>query len=473
MASLGRYERNTNIWPGFVDALATLLMVVIFLLMIFVLAQFFLGQALSGRDTALQRLETQVTELADLLALEKRANTSLTENLAQMSQELQTSVSARDSLRSTVNEMRVRADETAAKIDTMFTQMSADKEQLRNQNLELASLGTDISSLKALRQELEAEVAKLAARASALETIADEEKQGRTKAESQLAAANQELESSKETLEVSIEELMAVRKSQASTAKALSAARNAQEATSAELAAAQKAASANVQELASTRRTLLEEKQLSKSARAQLALLNKQMSVLRTQLARLEEALEASETSAKEKNVQIVNLGKRLNAALASKVQELSRYRSEFFGRLRELLGNQRGIQISGDRFVFQSEVLFDKGSADIGVSGKSQLTALAGTLKTIAAKIPDGIDWVLRVDGHTDSDPINTPRFPSNWELSSARAIAVVRQLVADGLPSKRLVAAGFGQYRPIDARADEIAKRRNRRIELKLTQR
>jgi len=473
MASLGRYERNTNIWPGFVDALATLLMVVIFLLMIFVLAQFFLGQALSGRDTALQRLESQVTELADLLALEKRTNTNLTENLAQMSQELQTSVSARDSLRSTANEMRVRADETAAKMDDMFSRMSADKEQLRNQNLELASLGTDISSLKALRQELETEVAKLAARASALETVAGEEKQARTKAESQLTAASQELESSKETLEVTIEELMAVRKSQASTAKALTAARNTQEATSADLAAAQKAASTKSQELASTRRTLLEEKQLSKSARAQLALLNKQMSVLRTQLARLEEALEVSETSAKEKNIQIVNLGKRLNAALASKVQELSRYRSEFFGRLRELLGNQRGIRISGDRFVFQSEVLFDKGSADIGVIGKSQLTALAGTLKTIAAKIPDGIDWVLRVDGHTDSDPINTPRFPSNWELSSARAIAVVRQLVTDGLPSKRLVAAGFGQYRPIDSRTDEIAKRRNRRIELKLTQR
>ena len=171
--------------------------------------------------------------------------------------------------------------------------------------------------------------------------------------------------------------------------------------------------------------------------------------------------------------MQIVNLGKRLNAALASKVQELSRYRSEFFGRLRDVLGRQQGLRIVGDRFVFQSEVLFEKGSDYIGPPGRSQLTTLAVTLNEISTKIPKDIDWVLRVDGHTDSDPIKTVRFPSNWELSSARAIAVVQKLIEQGLPANRLVAAGFGQFQPIDASQDEIAKRRNRRIELKLTQR
>ena len=197
------------------------------------------------------------------------------------------------------------------------------------------------------------------------------------------------------------------------------------------------------------------------------------MSALRRQLANIEKVLEASEKLSEEQKVQIFNLGKRLNAALASKLQELSRYRSEFFGRLRDVLGRQQGVRIVGDRFVFQSEVLFDKGSAEIGKPGQEQITALAETLLKIAQKIPKGIDWVLRVDGHTDSDPISTVRFPSNWELSSARAISVVQSLITNGLPPNRLVAAGFGEFQPIDQKTDEIAKRRNRRIELKLTQR
>ena len=225
--------------------------------------------------------------------------------------------------------------------------------------------------------------------------------------------------------------------------------------------------------IASNENALLKEKKISESARAKIALLNKQTAALRAQLSRIEAALEASEQQTAEHKVQIVNLGKRLNAALASKVQELSRYRSEFFGRLRDVLGKQPGLRIVGDRFVFQSEVLFEKGSADIGMTGQSQLKALAASLKDLSMKIPNDIDWVLRIDGHTDSDPIRTSRFPSNWELSTARAIAVVQKLIGQGLPANRLVAAGFGKFQPIDKGQDEIAKRRNRRIELKLTQR
>src|SRR3546814_2610225 len=167
------------------------------------------------------------------------------------------------------------------------------------------------------------------------------------------------------------------------------------------------------------------------------------------------------------------SLGKRLNVALASKVQELARYRSEFFGRLREILGSREDIRIVGDRFVFQSEILFASGSATIEQDGRPQLARLAGTLKEIAADIPDDIDWVLRVDGHTDRRPIDTLAFPSNWELSTARAVSVVKFLIEQGIPPARLVAAGFGEFQPLDTGNDEIAYRRNRRIEFKLTER
>ena len=187
----------------------------------------------------------------------------------------------------------------------------------------------------------------------------------------------------------------------------------------------------------------------------------------------MNEALEASEKKDKEQQVQIANMGQRLNAALASKVQDLARYRSEFFGRLRQVLGNRRDIQIVGDRFVFQSEVLFASGSDSLAESGKEQLAHLASTLKDIARGIPADINWVLRVDGHTDRVPISTNRFPSNWELSTARAISVVKFLISQGIPPSRFAATGFGEFQPLDERNDEIAYRRNRRIEMKLDQR
>ena len=197
------------------------------------------------------------------------------------------------------------------------------------------------------------------------------------------------------------------------------------------------------------------------------------MLALRQQLARIEAALEASERENEEAQAQIVNLGQRLNAALATKVAELQRYRSEFFGRLREVLGDRQDIRVVGDRFVFQSEVLFTSGSADLGEDGQEQLAKLGDTLKTISAEIPDDIDWVMRVDGHTDKVPIRNLKFASNWELSAARAISVVKFLIERGVPPNRLVAAGFGEYQPLDNRDDEIAYRRNRRIEFKITER
>ena len=384
-----RRQRATNIWPGFVDALATMLMVIMFLLMVFVLAQHFLGQALSGRDQALIRLQNQIGELADLLSLERLANKDMQKNIAQLSQELQISVALQDDLKTTVRQFRVRVEETEQKLAQTLQASEIDKSKIASQLEEMAGLSRDIAALRALREELQVQIAEMAGK------------------------------------------------------------------------------------LEQSGKKFLAEREISKSARAQVALLNQQTAALRETLAKISAALEVAEKEAKEKKIQIASLGKRLNAALASKVHQLSRYRSEFFGRLRDLLGGQKGVRIVGDRFVFQSEVLFAKGSADLGPAGMEQLGQLAGTLGQLAKDIPKDIDWVLRVDGHTDKDPIKTPRFPSNWELSSARAISVVQFLINKGLPPNRLAATGFGEFQPLDSRTDEIAKRRNRRIELKLTQR
>lgn len=390
MAAIARRrQRDTNIWPGFVDALATLLMVIMFLLMVFVLAQFFLGQALSGRDQALFKLQNQVSELAELLALERRNTDDLRMNVAQLSGELQISVALRDDLKTTISKLRSQTEETEQKLAAALTTMEADKSNIAQQLKEISSLARDVAALRALRDELQTKIAEMAGR------------------------------------------------------------------------------------LDQSGKKLLAEKEISHSARAQVALLNQQMAALRQTLAKISQALDKSENRATEQKIQITSLGKRLNAALAQKVHELSRYRSEFFGRLREVLGTQKGVRIVGDRFVFQSEVLFGKGAAEIGDAGNKQLRQLARTLQEISRKIPTDIDWVLRVDGHTDKDPIKTSRFPSNWELSSARAISVVQSLISQGLAPNRLAATGFGEYQPLDDRDDEIAKRRNRRIELKLTQR
>lgn len=331
---------SADYWPGFVDALTTLLLVLIFLLSIFVLAQFFLGQALSGRDEALERLNARIAELADLLDLEKDRASGFEMQIAQLSATLATS------------------DDTS--------------------------------------QEANSEVIRLS---------------------ELLAAAEGEIHGLEGTVD--------------------------------------------------------DEKALSAEARALVELLNQQMAALRQQIASLQATLDASEARDAKSQAKIANLGKRLNAALAQKVQELARYRSEFFGRLRKALGDRDDIEVVGDRFILQSEVLFDSGSADISPAGRSELKKIAGALREITVSIPDDIKWVLRVDGHSDTVPIHTGRFPSNWHLSSARAISVVTFLIGEGVDPNHLVAAGFGEFQPLDTSGTSTALRRNRRIEFKLTER
>jgi len=328
----------TNYWPGFVDALSSLLLVIIFLLSLFMIAQFFLGQQIKGKDTALTKLNSQIAELTSMLQLERSNSADLQNQIATLTATLATAQSDKDKL-----------------------------------TAQLASVGN-----------------------------------GQSDKDAQIAGLTADLDN---------------------------------------------------------------QKKLSDQADAQVALLNQQLAALRTQISALESALDASETRDAQSKTAIADLGRRLNVALAQRVQDLSRYRSDFFGRLRQVLESRADIQVVGDRFVFQSEVLFAPGQATISDDGKAELSQLADALKQIAAEIPPDINWVLRIDGHTDKRPISTPQFPSNWELSAARAIAVAKVLVADGIDPARLVPAGFGDNKPIDPGDSDAAYAKNRRIEFRLT--
>lgn len=336
-----RTQRHIDYWPGFVDALTTLLLAIMFLLTVFVLAQFLLSREVNNKDSVLARLNSQIQELTQLLSLERSNSQDMQDTIANLQASLSSAESERSRLQSLLNE------------------------------------GSGAG------------------------------------------------------------------------------------------AAAEKRAGELAQSLDA-------EKQVSARALSQVELLNQQISALRRQIAALEDALNASESRDRESNAKIADLGRRLNVALAQRVQELNRYRSDFFGRLREILSDKENIRIVGDRFVFQSEVLFPTGSADINPAGQVEMKKLADAVNQLNQEIPDDINWVLRVDGHTDNVPLaGTGRFRDNWELSSARATAVVKFLIANGVPANRLVAAGFGEYQPLDTADTPDARAKNRRIELKLTER
>jgi chemotaxis protein MotB len=412
IAPRGSRRSSIDIWPGFVDALAQLLMVIIFILLVFTAGQFYLSEALSGRDQALQKLQAQVNELGDLLALERRSN-------ADLSGQLTSSLAEREQL--------------AGKLRDADAIVSADKEKIDLQLRQIESMRRDIDALKAVRADLEAKVAAMAQQPT------DQQLRDRTKElEAKLASEQEKTALAQKEIDARDVRLSAL-------------------GTRADQA----------------EQSLAAEKEISRNALARVDQLNTQLAAVRDQLSRIAAALDASEAKVKEQQGQIVELGKRLNLALVNKVEELARYRSEFFGRLREILGDRSDIRVVGDRFVFQAEVLFAPGSAELGDDAKRQLSPVITALKEIAAKIPPEINWILQVEGHTDRRPISNPQFQSNWELSTARAISVVRFGIDEGIPAAHLAAAGFADKQPIDPHNSDDAYRRNRRIELKLTER
>ena len=490
-----RGARNEiNIWPGWVDALSSLIMVIIFVLMIFVVAQFYLAHTLTGRDQALVRLNQKIAELSELLAVEKRSGADLRLNLAQLSDQLHTSLATREKLATDLTALKDERDQLSARagalaqradassaeagrigkdLESANKAIDADREKITLQLREIASLQADIKALTETRARLEAEVAAL--------TLLTRELQGKTETldgQLQSAAADrtkqgEALRLSEEQRKLLMDELGSLRDRSkelesrvASEAERTTLAQKEIESREVRIRELQAAVESGRDALSGAQRQSTEGSQRIESLTAEIA-------ALRAELARLAAALDAAEAKSGDQKVQITDLTGRLNTALASKVQELARYRSEFFGRLREAIGTRPDIRIVGDRFVFQSEVLFPTGSATLQEAGKGQLAQLARTLIEIARTIPPDVNWILRIDGHTDPRRIATSQFPSNWELSTARAISVVKFLIEQGIPSERLAATGFGEFQPLDPGAGEDAFARNRRIELKLDQR
>lgn len=412
------------IWPGFVDGLATLLMVIIFVLMVFFLIQINLAQRLLGQDEALTELRLEINELTSLLNMEREENDALSLKRQQLQIALDESyanaLSLEDRLASMEKALLILEDEKLSLL------------------AERDALASDKNTLTVSIDSLEAETAKLIAeRDLLLEKIA--EMQTNIDGLTTRIATAEEAEASANTEISDLEARLA-----------------------------------NMEDRIAT---LLTERDQSKrdlsASRNEILEMTTAMLALQQRLEQLQALLDEKTTEAREAKQVTANLTRQLNEALSNKVAELTRFRSDFFGRLREVLKDRTDIKIVGDRFVFQSEVLFEQGSADIGQQGEKQLDELASALMQLTEQIPDDIDWILQVDGHTDNLPIYTTEFSDNWELSTARAVSVVRYLVKSGIDPKRMAANGYGEFQPIDPADTPEARSNNRRIEFKLTSR
>ncbi len=453
-------------WPGYVDALSTLLMVIIFVLLVFALAQGFLSVSLSTRDQALDRVNRQVAELAEMLALERGQATELRGTLTRTATELRAAAAARDALAAQLRDAREERERLGAERDAIRGER--DRLAARVTDLDLASRG-GAERLASLEQRL-AEALRRAEAAGGDAAQVARDLTAERAARQQAAARSAELEAQARADRATVEARVADIANLYDQVRALTALRDQLERQAQE--ASRRAGGESEQRVAAEARAT-EQGRLAESARAQVALLTRQLDELRAQIARVAAALEASEAGAREKDTQIANLGNRLNAALAARVEELQRYRSDFFGRLREVLGERPEVRIVGDRFVFQSEVLFPPASADLSDRGQQQIRATAKLFGELTSRIPADVNWVLRVDGHADRNPIRSSRFASNWELSAARAIAVAQLLIQEGLPANRVAATAFGDNQPLDTADTPEAYARNRRIELRLTDR
>ena len=405
------------IWPGFVDALATLLMVIIFVLMVFFLIQINLTLRVSGQNQTLSQLRAELAELGDLLNLERQANDELTLGYQQLTLALDDS-------------------------KTAITGLEAN----------IAALEGNLAAVTTEKLSLEEALLAVTSRADLAEAARDQAVDENTSLEEALKAALGRADQAETDHSLALEEI------------------DQQKLILAALEERLKQIQAERDREATARLTAEEEVNASK--RDVLAL-NQSLQALKQRLGELQALLDDKEEEARKAKEVSVNLTRQLNNALTSKVLELQRFRSEFFGRLREVLQDRSDVKIVGDRFVFQSEVLFDAGSADIGASGEEQLMQLSIALLEIADTIPTDIDWVLQIEGHTDSVPIKTARFNDNWDLSTERALSVVRYLALAGIDPDRLSAAGYGEYQPLDQADTPEARARNRRIEVKITQR
>lgn len=483
MAGVGRgRQESAAIWPGFLDLMTALVMVLMFVLTIFMIVQFALRETISDQDSELAVLNTQLAGLADALGMERAKTETLETELGSLSSQLQVQGEA---LAAAEQQIAALLDEAAAAKD----RISAQEEAAR-----LA---------EAKRRALEALAAELKAEGEATSARLSETEASRLAEAAAAAALREKLAGAQDELTAMTLALEAQRREAEETLTLLAAAQAAQEDLAREKQESLSEADRQRALLALAEQKLGAEKAASVEAAQKLALLNAQVAALRSQLGALQELLDASAERDSAAKVQIEALGTELNSALArvaaeqkrraeleeaerlrlaeeakaakDEARELAKYRSEFFGRLKEVLEGREGVRVVGDRFVFSSEVLFEPASADLAIEGRAQIAGVVATLQEVAAAIPPEIDWIIRVDGHTDATPLSGGgRYLDNWELSQARALSVVRYMQGElGFPPERLAATGFGEYRPVAQGDSPEARAANRRIELKLTER
>jgi chemotaxis protein MotB len=533
MASSRRRD-SSIIWPGFVDAVTTLLMVLMFVLTIFTIMQAVLRDQLTIQDTELDELAAQVADLAGALGLERARATDLEAEIGTLRAGLAAAQAEGDRqaglIASLSSDLAAREADLAAagsRITDFETQVAALILERDTARGEASRLGSSVAELEAAqarllteaeamnlalakaREEIDAgaEAARLAAaRREALDVLIAELRAKGAATETALAAATEQVTEAEAARLADAAALAALRDRLASAdteltamTLALEAERKRAEETLTVLAAARLAAEGAARTdvaLAAAETALLAEQEKALAAAREVELLNQQIAALRGQLGSLQQVLDEAKAEDVAVQVQLESLGSELNAALAQVAAEqkrraeleaaeavrlaeenrdLSRFRSEFFGQLSTLLQNREGVRVVGDRFVFSSEVLFNAGSADLAPEGRAQIAGVVGTLNEVRANIPPEIDWIIRVDGHTDDVPVSgSGAFADNWELSQARALSVVRFMQDElGFPPDRMAATGFGEYRPVAAGDDEAARAQNRRIELKLTER
>ena len=425
-------------WPGYVDALSTLLMVVMFVLLVFVLAQAMEAVVLAKRND-------QLVAAGQTLTQERQRNALLNQNLSEgdaaraallaqlrdLNTQTANTMAERDKLAALLKQVELAAAAAATMNKTLTSQVQRQTEKADAASAANQQLTTDLAAAQARLREMQA----------------------------QIAALDKTVKADKDTIDAKLSDLARL----AEQTRALTALRDDLQQ---QVKTAAAAAMTEQQKRQAVEALLADDAKLADSSRAKIAMLTQEVE-------QLQRELNVSEQQRSDEQAKASGLTQQLNFALAAQVEELRKYRSDFFGKLREVLSGRPGIQIVGDRFVFQSEVLFGISSAELTPAGITQMTDLAKTFHTIIDKIPPDVNWVLRVDGHTDATPIHNARFASNWELSSARAISVVKFLISQGIPAAHLAATGFGENQPVDPAGTPAAFAKNRRIEIRLTDR
>ncbi|WP_226554083.1 peptidoglycan -binding protein [Celeribacter naphthalenivorans] len=539
MAVLRRssHRMSGSIWPGFVDAMTALLLVLMFVLTIFMVVQSMLRDQISGQEHELDALSAELNALADALGMEQQKNlgletqigtlnatlsdlrgraeaqaeaiaglqaenATLTGRIASFEDQVASLLAERDAALTEGAQLAAQIDDLEAARAQLITEQEAAQLALAKARDEIDAATEEARLAAARREALDALVADLRAQAADRQAALEAAQTELSQAEQDRLADAAAMQALRDRFSGADEELTAMslaleeaRKEAEETLTLLAASRTARDDIQAQLDQDMSEREKQAALLATAQAALSEEEAKSAEAERKLALLNAQVAQMREQLAALQSTLDVRTAADAENEVQIDSLTQRLNAALAQVAAEeraraaleeaerkrleeearsLQNYRSEFFGRMREILGDREGVRIVGDRFVFSSEVLFEPASAELGPLGKTQIARVARILSEVAAEIPPEIDWVIRVDGHTDKTALSgTGEYRDNWELSQARALSVVRYMSEDlGFDPSRLVAAGFGEYQPVAEGDSPEALAQNRRIELKLTE-